>query len=263
MRPKDLLLPAVIAVVIVGAIAVLLLRGSDDDSSRTQVQGGASSSSSSGSASAAPTQAPAVAAPTQPPAPPVTQAGTPATAPAPPAPSSGEPSCTGPTLASLKRPGPKTFSAAPQRVIDPAKTYTALIKTNKGDITVSLAAKDAPITVNNFVFLACQGFYDGLTWHRVVRGFVIQGGDPQGNGTGGPGYRFNNEISPNLKHELGSLAMANAGPNTNGSQFYITLAPQPSLDGSYNVFGKVTDGMPVVQRIVVGDKIESVSVRES
>jgi peptidyl-prolyl cis-trans isomerase B (cyclophilin B) len=152
-------------------------------------------------------------------------------------------------------------------IIDPAKTYTAVIKTNRGDITAALAAKDAPITVNNFVFLACNGYYDGLNWHRVVKTpqpFVIQGGDPKGDGSGGPGYQFKNEVSPNLKHDApGVLAMANAGPDTNGSQFYITLSAQPALDGKYNVFGKVTDGFPVAASVVVGDKIESISIREN
>ena len=174
-------------------------------------------------------------------------------------------SCTGGKLATVKREGVRSFKTPPERIIDPEKTYTAVIKTTKGDMTASLAAKDAPITVNNFVFLACSGFYDDLSFHRVVREpqpFVIQGGDPRGDGTGGPGYIFNDEISPNLKHELGTLAMANAGPNTNGSQFYITLAPQPALDGKYNVFGKVTDGMNAAQAIVRGDKIISISVTE-
>jgi peptidyl-prolyl cis-trans isomerase B (cyclophilin B) len=189
-----------------------------------------------------------------------------ATAAAAASPAAGAPSCTG-SLASIKRTGAKKFPAAPERIIDPAKTYTALMKTSKGDITISLAAKDAPITVNSFVFLSCNGFYDGLTFHRVVKTpqpFVIQGGDPDGNGTGGPGYKYNNETSPNLKHDAaGVLSMANSGPNTNGSQFFITLAATPSLDGGYNVFGKVTDGMPVVNSIAIGDKIESVSIREN
>ncbi len=134
-------------------------------------------------------------------------------------------------------------------VIDPNKSYTAIIDTTKGQIVAELAAKDVPVTTNNFVFLSCSGFYDGLMWHRVVPGFVIQGGDPKGDGTGGPGYRINDEFSPNWKHGLGALAMANAGPNTNGSQFYITESPQPSLDGHYSVFGRVITGMDVVQSI--------------
>jgi peptidyl-prolyl cis-trans isomerase B (cyclophilin B) len=173
--------------------------------------------------------------------------------------------CTGEKLASIKREGIRTFKQSPDRVINPDKQYEALMKTSKGDITLSLAAKDAPNTVNNFVYLSCEGFYDGLTFHRVVKDpqpFVIQGGDPRGNGSGGPGYIFNDEIAPSLKHELGTLAMANAGPNTNGSQFYITLAPQPALDGKYNIFGKVTDGQSVANNIAQGDKIVSISVTE-
>jgi peptidyl-prolyl cis-trans isomerase B (cyclophilin B) len=190
---------------------------------------------------------------------------TPASPPPAPASTSG-PSCTG-SLASVQRTGKRSFPSAPQRIIDPNKTYTALIKTSKGDITATLAAKDAPITVNSFVFLSCNGFYDGLTFHRVVKTpqpFVIQGGDPAGNGTGGPGYQYQQETSPNLKHDAaGVLSMANAGPGTNGSQFFITLAPTPALDGGYNVFGRVTEGMPVVNNIAVGDKIESISIREN
>jgi peptidyl-prolyl cis-trans isomerase B (cyclophilin B) len=259
MRPLNLILPAVIVAVIVIAGALLLLK-SDDTTDSTSPQQGVSNTTSS--AATAPTQPPVAPAPTQASgaAPAATQA--PAAVPA----ASGEPSCTGPTLASLKRGTTKTWSSAPQRFIDPAKSYTALIKTSKGDITVSLAAKDAPITVNSFIFLSCNGFYDGLTFHRVVKSpqpFVIQGGDPAGNGTGGPGYQYQQEISPNLKHDAaGVLSMANAGPGTNGSQFFITLAATPALDGGYNVFGRVTDGLPVVNNIAIGDKILSVSVRE-
>ena len=173
--------------------------------------------------------------------------------------------CTGGRIASIKRDGTRSFKAPPERVIDPEKSYEALIKTSKGDIRVNLAAKDAPNTVNNFVFLACTGFYDGLTFHRVEKSpqpFVVQGGDPRGNGSGGPGYIFNDEISPNLKHEVGVIAMANAGANTNGSQFYFTLSAVPQLDGRYSVFGKVADGMNVVNNIAAGDKITSISVTE-
>ena len=173
--------------------------------------------------------------------------------------------CTGDKIASIKRDGTRSFKAAPDRIIDTNKNYEALMKTNKGDIRLTLAAKDAPNTVNNFVFLACTGFYDGLIFHRVVKDpqpFVIQGGDPRGNGSGGPGYIFNDEINPNLKHELGVLAMANAGPNTNGSQFYITLAALPALDGRYNVFGKVADGQSVANNIAQGDRVISLTVTE-
>jgi cyclophilin family peptidyl-prolyl cis-trans isomerase len=121
----------------------------------------------------------------------------------------------------------------------------------------------APNTVNNFVFLSCDGYYDGLKFHRYEPGFVIQGGDPRGNGTGGPGYKFNNETSPNAKHDAaGVVAMANAGKDTNGSQFYITLNPAPALDGNYSVFGRVTSGMDAVRNLRVGSVINSVSVQE-
>jgi cyclophilin family peptidyl-prolyl cis-trans isomerase len=151
-------------------------------------------------------------------------------------------------------------------VIDQEKTYTAVVKTSRGDITMTLAADKAPKTVNSFVFLSCHGFYDGLTFHRVVPNFVIQGGDPRGDGTGGPGYTFGLEIS-DLKHDTaGTLAMARSNdPNSNGSQWYITTAVNAdtaNLDGKYTVFGKVTSGMDVVQAIRVGDKINSVSITE-
>jgi peptidyl-prolyl cis-trans isomerase B (cyclophilin B) len=166
-------------------------------------------------------------------------------------------------IASIQRNNQRNFPAPPARVIDPAKSYIATMKTDKGDITIELAAADAPNTVNNFVFLSCTGFYDGLTFHRYEPGFVIQGGDPRGNGTGGPGYIFDNEISPKLRHNTaGILSMANAGPNTNGSQFFITLASAPHLDNGYSAFGKVTGGLNAVNAIRVGDKIQSVSVQE-
>jgi peptidyl-prolyl cis-trans isomerase B (cyclophilin B) len=179
---------------------------------------------------------------------------------------SADAKCTGgDKITSIKRDGVRSYKEPPPRVIDTEKTYSALLKTSKGDISLSLAAKDAPNTVNNFVFLSCHGFYDGLVFHRVVKDpqpFVIQTGDPRGNGSGGPGYIFNDEISPNLKHEVGTVAMANAGPNTNGSQFYITLSAVPSLDGKYNIFGKVTDGQSVADKIAVGDKIVSIAITE-
>ncbi len=143
----------------------------------------------------------------------------------------------------------KRYSAPPPMTIDTNKGYTALIKTNKGDIRVELNAKDAPMTVNNFVFLAREGFYNGTTFHRVIPGFMIQGGDPQGDGRGGPGYRFNDE-APKTGYEIGSIAMANSGANTNGSQFFICEGQQcTGLERKYNHFGKVVEGQEVVSRI--------------
>jgi peptidyl-prolyl cis-trans isomerase B (cyclophilin B) len=148
--------------------------------------------------------------------------------------------------------------------IDPKKKYTATIATGRGNIVIELYPQYAPKTVNNFVFLAQQGFYDGVTFHRVIRDFMIQGGDPTGTGTGGPGYRFEDEVRSNpLKHEAGVLSMANAGPNTNGSQFFITHSPQPHLNGKHTVFGKVTSGMNVVNAIRQGDVMTSVTIAES
>ncbi|HLG11416.1 MAG TPA: peptidylprolyl isomerase [Dehalococcoidia bacterium] len=173
----------------------------------------------------------------------------------------------GSAITAIKREGNRTFKTAPPPVIDPAKKYTAVMETSRGKITIQLAPEAAPNTVNNFVYLSCEGFYDGLTFHRVEKSptlSVIQGGDPRGNGTGGPGYIFDNEISPLIRHDAaGVLSMANAGPNTNGSQFFITLAAAPNLDNSYSAFGRVTSGMEAVNLIVVGDKILSVSITES
>ncbi|MBC7258531.1 MAG: peptidylprolyl isomerase [Chloroflexi bacterium] len=138
--------------------------------------------------------------------------------------------------------------------IDPTKQYFAILKTEKGDIRIQLFADKAPKTVNNFVFLARQGFYDNTTFHRVIPGFMAQGGDPTGTGSGGPGYQFADEFHPDLKHDSeGILSMANAGPNTNGSQFFITYAPQPHLDGHHAVFGKVVSGMDVLQALTPRD----------
>ena len=135
-------------------------------------------------------------------------------------------------------------------VIDPKKKYTATFKTEKGDFVVELFADKAPKTVNNFVFLARDGFYDDTTFHRVIKGFMAQGGDPTGSGRGGPGYKFADEFNTSLKHSgAGILSMANAGPNTNGSQFFITYGPTPHLDGKHAVFGKVVSGMDVVNSI--------------
>jgi cyclophilin family peptidyl-prolyl cis-trans isomerase len=142
-----------------------------------------------------------------------------------------------------------TFTTAPPMTIDTAKKYTATIDTSCGKITVDLDAKGAPKTVNNFVFLADKQFFDGLTWHRVVKDFVIQGGDPQGTGSGGPGYQFEDEL-PTDGYKLGSLAMANSGPNTNGSQFFIvTGSGGTKLDNKYSRFGMVTGGLEVAQKL--------------
>lgn len=137
----------------------------------------------------------------------------------------------------------KQYSAPPEMQIDPGKKYTAIFKTEKGDMTVDLFASEAPVTVNNFVFLARDGYYDDTTFHRVINDFMAQGGDPTGTGTGTPGYRFDDERGAlNLKHDsAGILSMANAGPNTNGGQFFITHGPTPHLNGKHAVFGKVRD----------------------
>lgn len=142
---------------------------------------------------------------------------------------------------------PKQFSAAPSMQIDKSKTYAATIETSLGTIKADLFASDAPTTVNNFVFLARQGFYNGVTFHRVIKDFMVQTGDPTGTGTGGPGYRFNDE-PVSRKYERGTLAMANAGPNTNGSQFFIVHKDYP-LPPNYTIFGKVTDGLDTLDKI--------------
>lgn len=143
----------------------------------------------------------------------------------------------------------KQYAAAPAMKIDPAKTYTAVLKTNKGDITVELFPQDAPVTVNSFVCLADDGYFTDTPFHRIVKGFVIQGGDPTGTGMGGPGYKFDDE-PVSREYERGTLAMANAGPNTNGSQFFIVLDNlQGKLPKNYTIFGKVTEGLDVVDAI--------------
>jgi peptidyl-prolyl cis-trans isomerase B (cyclophilin B) len=147
--------------------------------------------------------------------------------------------------------------------IDVNKAYTATLDTGKGKIVIDLFAKDAPKTVNNFVFLSRQGFYDGLTFHRVIANFMIQGGDPAGDGTGGPGYHFEDEIDNNPhQFAVGTLAMANAGPNTNGSQFFITHVATPWLQGKHTVFGQVKDGQDVVNKIQMGDTINKITIEE-
>jgi len=148
--------------------------------------------------------------------------------------------------------------------IDVSKKYAATFETSRGTIVADLFAKDAPKTVNNFVFLAREGFYDGTTFHRVLANFMIQGGDPTGTGRGGPGYKFEDETKNNPhKHKVGSLSMANAGPNTNGSQFFITHVVTDWLDGKHTVFGQVRSGQNVVDSVRQGDKLNSVKIEES
>jgi cyclophilin family peptidyl-prolyl cis-trans isomerase len=165
------------------------------------------------------------------------------------------------------------YSSPPTMQIDPNKHYEAIFHTQRGDFTVELFAKQAPITVNNFVFLARQGFYNNTTFHRVLANFMAQAGDPTGTGRGGPGYSFADEPGAlALKHDsAGILSMANAGPNTNGSQFFITFGPTPHLNGKHGVFGRVISGMAVVQAIRLrdpdrdrqpGDTINSIEIAE-
>ena len=150
------------------------------------------------------------------------------------------------------------YSAPPAMSIDPAHKYQATISTDLGDIVVELFADKAPVTVNNFVFLARDGYYDGVTFHRVIHGFMAQGGDPTGSGRGGPGYTFADEFHPSLRHdEPGILSMANAGPGTNGSQFFITYTATPHLDGRHSVFGRVVQGMDVVEAIPERDPMRA------
>ena len=166
----------------------------------------------------------------------------------------------------------KSYAAPPEMTIDQAKRYSARFETTKGDFTVELYADKAPATVNNFVFLAREGFYDGTTFHRVIKGFMAQAGDPTGTGRGGPGYTFADEFGPGLVHDrAGILSMANAGPNTNGSQFFITHGPTPHLNGAHAVFGCVADGLDVLLSIrerdpardsAPGDGIRTIEIRE-
>lgn len=179
-----------------------------------------------------------------------------------------------PTLLRLAGLAALSFFAAASalRADDPATSPLAnpvtdiriVLKTNKGDIEATLFASKTPMTVANFLNLAKHGYYDGLTFHRVIPDFMIQGGDPLGTGTGGPGYRFGDEIHPSLKHtKPGIFSMANAGPGTNGSQFFVTHVATPWLDGKHSVFGEVTKGQNVVNRIARGDKIEKIEVLDS
>ena len=147
----------------------------------------------------------------------------------------------------------KQWSSPPVMLIDPKKNYYATIETNRGTIELQLYPQHAPKTVNNFVFLAREGFYDGVTFHRVISDFMIQGGDPTGTGRGGPGYRFEDEVKGNpLTHDTGVISMANAGPNTNGSQFFIMHADYP-LPPSYTIFGRVIDGLDIVDAIATSE----------
>ena len=171
---------------------------------------------------------------------------------------------------------PKQYSSPPAMTIDPEKTYRAVMNTSKGAINIDLFADRAPVTVNNFVFLAQDGFYDGVVFHRVLDGFMAQGGDPTGSGRGGPGYRWDDEPAAlRIPHDApGTLSMANAGPNTNGSQFFITFVPTPHLDGNHAVFGRVADDaslkvLDALQRIdpqrparsIAPDKIVSITIQ--
>jgi len=151
----------------------------------------------------------------------------------------------------------KQWNKPPEFVLDLKKKYSAKLSTDKGDIVLDLFADRVPTTVNNFVFLAGEGFYDDTIFHRVIPGFMAQGGDPTGTGRGGPGYRFPDEFNPSLKHDKpGVLSMANAGPGTNGSQFFITYAPTPHLNNKHSVFGQVISGMDVLTAIPERDPMQ-------
>ena len=168
----------------------------------------------------------------------------------------------------------KQYSSPPSMTIDPSKSYTATFNMEDGsEFTIKLFAEEVPNTTNNFVFLARDGYYDGVTFHRVIPGFMAQGGDPTGTGRGGPGYQFADEFHPSLRHDKpGILSMANAGPGTNGSQFFITFVPTPHLDNHHAVFGEVIEGMDVVNAIsprdpmsarTPGDAVASITINES
>jgi len=167
----------------------------------------------------------------------------------------------------------KQWTTPPAMQIDPKKQYKARMETDKGTMVIELFADKTPTTVNNFVFLAREGYYDGVIFHRVINDFMVQGGDPTGTGRGGPGYKFGDEFHPSLKHDKqGMLSMANAGPGTNGSQFFITHGPTPHLNGKHTVFGQVVEGLDVLMSIPARDpgntnapavKIISVKIEES
>lgn len=156
----------------------------------------------------------------------------------------------------------KNYSSPPKMQIDSDKQYTATIETEKGELVLELFSKDAPITVNNFVFLSREGFYDGTTFHRVIPGFMAQGGDPTGTGTGNPGYFFADEFSERT-HVAGALSMANSGPDTNGCQFFITYTSQHHLDGVHSVFGQLAEGMDVLEKIRPGDIMIHITIQET
>lgn len=169
--------------------------------------------------------------------------------------------------------GTKQFASVPEMQIDPAKKYTATVKMAKGgEFIIELYPDKAPVTVNSFVFLARQGFFNGLTFHRVIENFMAQGGDPTGTGMGGPGYKFENEDSDLTFDKAGVVAMANSGRDTNGSQFFITFGPTPQLNGDYTIFGQVISGMDVVNGLrrrdpnqnpnFTGDAIETITIVE-
>ena len=163
------------------------------------------------------------------------------------------------------------WDSPPEMKIDTSKKYTAIIETEKGNLVIELFAKDVPKTVNNFVFLSREGYYDGVTFHRVLPDFMAQSGDPTGTGAGGPGYRFEDEFTSHT-HVAGTISMANSGSNTNGSQFFITYEPTPWLDGKHSVFGQLVEGMDVLKNLTPrdpsknpqteGDKIIKVTIKE-
>ena len=150
----------------------------------------------------------------------------------------------------------KKYLASPELQIDPERIYIATLKTEKGDIRIQLFADKAPLTVNNFIFLAEEGFYDKTTFHRVIPGFMAQGGDPTGTGMGTAGYHFNDEFTGH-KHDMGVLSMANSGPNTNSAQFFITFVPQHGLDGKHTVFGNLIEGMDILEKLTPRDPTQN------
>ena len=185
--------------------------------------------------------------------------------------SSAAPEAVSPEAEVAPAPELKTYSAPPSIMIDTNKEYIATIETEKGDIVLELFASDVPITVNNFVFLASEGFYNGSTFHRVIPGFMAQEGDPTGTGRGNPGYTFADEFTGHT-HVAGALSMANSGPNTNGSQFFITYTPQHGLDGKHSVFGQVIEGFDILQSLTprdpsrnpdfIGDRVIRITIEE-